>query len=298
MPPRSTIIFPFAIACFGIALFVVMDALMKALTLQIGAYNASLWRSFAGVGLLGSVHLVRGAPWPSRAVMRLHALRGLQVALMIVLYFWGLARVPLAEGIALTFIAPLIALYLAAVLLKEQVRARAVWASVIGFVGVLVIAAGRIDTRPTPDVIWGIVAILAAALFYAHNLILQRQQAQVALPSEVALFNAAFVALFLMLAAPIWLKVPPLSSVPLILIAAVIGSISVMLLAWAYARAEAKVLITVEYSAFIWGALIGALVFREPLTLFTMAGTVLIVAGCVLAAWQERSHQPSAELGL
>jgi len=52
------------------------------------------------------------------------------------------------------------------------------------------------------------------------------------------------------------------------------------------ARAEAKVLLPVEYTAFIWAALFGWLFFAEALTLSTVAGTVLIVSGCLLAARQ------------
>jgi S-adenosylmethionine uptake transporter len=161
-----------------------------------------------------------------------------------------------------------------------------------------VIAYGRVHDAPTPDVRWGIAAILVAALFYAHNLILQRQQAQVASPAEIGFFNSLFVLICLALFAPIWVQLPPRTMWPLIVVAALIGSVSVMLLAWAYARAEAKVLLVVEYTAFIWGALIGVSYFHEPLTLATLGGTVLIVMGCVLAAWQERSQQPGAELGL
>ena len=40
---------------------------------------------------------------------------------MAMLFFWGLARVPLAQGVALAFVAPLIALYLAALILKEEI---------------------------------------------------------------------------------------------------------------------------------------------------------------------------------
>ena len=55
----------------------------------------------------------------------LHLWRGLVVSVMAFLFFWGLARVPLAEAIGLSFIAPLIALYLAAVLLKEKFQCHA-----------------------------------------------------------------------------------------------------------------------------------------------------------------------------
>jgi len=60
----------------------------------------------------------------------------------------------------------------------------------------------------------------------------------------------------------------------------VAGSLSI---AWAYARAEANVLVPTEYSGFVWAALFGWLFFREPVTWPTLAGTALIVTGCWLA---------------
>jgi len=72
--------------------------------------------------------------------------------------------------------------------------------------------------------------------------------------------------------------------VPFILLAAALAFTSLALLAWAYARSEAQRLIPVEYSAFLWAALIGWLVFDEELSAGTVAGALLIVAGCLIAA--------------
>ena len=47
---------------------------------------------------------------------------------MAACFFWGVVRTPLAEGIALSFIAPLVALYLAAVQLGEKIRREAILA--------------------------------------------------------------------------------------------------------------------------------------------------------------------------
>ena len=117
MKPHSTAA-AFAVATAGIALFSAMDAVMKHLSLEIGAYNALLWRTMAGAVLGATVFFALRQPWPSRAVMRIHLVRGTMSALMAILFFWGLARVPLAQGVALAFVAPLIALYLAALILK------------------------------------------------------------------------------------------------------------------------------------------------------------------------------------
>jgi S-adenosylmethionine uptake transporter len=66
--------------------------------------------------------------------------------------------------------------------------------------------------------------------------------------------------------------------------AAVLAVISLLLMSWAYARAEAQVLIPVEYTAFVWAAFFGWLFFAEPVTMPVLLGTALIVAGSLIAA--------------
>jgi S-adenosylmethionine uptake transporter len=208
---------------------------------------------------------------------------------MAVTFFWALIRLPLAEAIALSFIAPLIALYLAAVMLGERIERRAIVGSLLGFSGVLVIGAGRLGAGGfSHDAVWGIGAILVSAVLYAFNLIFQRKQAQLAGPREVALFQMGFSGLFLTLAAP-WLLVLPGSGTTLeIAGSAALAAVSLMLLSWGYGKAEAQVLLPIEYTAFIWAALIGWWLFGEAVTLATLGGVALIVFGCWIAARTER----------
>ena len=60
--------------------------------------------------------------------------------------------------------------------------------------------------------------------------------------------------------------------------------LSLLLLTWAYARAEAQVLVPMEYSAFGWAAAVGWLAFGEPVSWTTVVGVALIVAACLVAA--------------
>ena len=68
-----------------------------------------------------------------------------------------------------------------------------------------------------------------------------------------------------------------------------------LLLSWAYARAHASYLATTEYTSFLWAALFGWLIFGEPLSPYTLAGALLIVAGCVLAARKPEEASPALE---
>lgn len=288
---------PFAVACAGIGFFAIMDALMKDLSIALGAYNAVLWRCGLGAVLAGSIWAAMRSPLPSRAALKLHAIRSLLVASMAVSFFWALARLPLAEAIALSFIAPLITLYLAAVLLGEQVGRAAITGSMLGLAGMIVIVSARLGGADggVRDGM-AVAAVLFSSVCYAFNLILARKQALIARPIEIAFFQNLLVGGYLAVAAPFWAVVPAGQWWPHLGGAAALATLSVFLLAWAYARAEAQILVTVEYTAFLWAAALGWLWFAEPLAWQTIAGTVLIVAGCLIVARRKPEVDAAAPL--
>ncbi len=286
---------PFTVAMLGIASFSMMDVVMKGLAIELGAYNAMLWRTVVALLIAASLFIWRRKRWPDRSIIRLHVWRGLVMSIMAFLFFYGLIHVPLAEAIGLSFIAPLIALYLAAVLLAEQIGGKAIFASLIGFAGALVVIAGKLGGEYSDDIGKGIGAILLSAVLYAYNLILQRQQALVAEPIEIAFFQSATVVCAYLLFAPLLAVVPQRHLLPELVLAGVLGIISLLLMSWAYARAQARILIPVEYTAFIWAALFGWLVFAEAVTVTTVTGTTLIVIGCLIAARQQTDRVEHVE---
>jgi S-adenosylmethionine uptake transporter len=275
---------PFLVACAGIATFSLMDAAMKDLALGLGAYNAVIWRNSLGALLMGALFLVTRQKWPPVGILKIHLWRSIVVSVMAVSFFWSLTKLPLAEAIGLSFIAPVIALYLAAVMLGERIGQEAIWASLAGLVGVAIIMAGRLSGDYDEGHLWGAAAVLFSAVVFAYNLILARRQAQIAGPIEIAFFQNLFVAVTLSLAAPWFLEPFSVDYAPMIGTAALLAIISLLLMSWAYARAEAQILIPVEYTAFVWAALFGWLFFSEPLTLPVVAGTALIVCGSLIAA--------------
>lgn len=275
---------PVLVCALAIFLLSAMDVAMKVLVIAVGVYNTVLWRSMLAT-------LVAGAGWsagprsqPTIQVLGLHALRAVIVGIVILCFFWGLARLPLAEAIGLSFIAPLFALFLAALLLGERIRRQAIWASMAGLAGVAIIMAGQFGRASySQDAVLGTASVLVSTVFYAYNLVLARQQALLAKPIEIMFFQNLAIAIILGLAAP-WLAValPTNLWLPLAGVTA-LSLIGQFLMSWSYARAEAQYLIPTEYSAFIWAVALGWLIFDEAVTWTTLAGACLIIAGCLIA---------------
>jgi len=275
----------FAAALAAVGILSIMDAVMKGLVIAIGLVAVSVWRSLLNLAISAILYLPLRLKRPNRKTLLIHVSRGIVVMVMAALFFWGIGRVPLAQAIALTFIAPLIALVLAALFLGETIGRRSLAGSILAFAGVLVIVWGQARAETAPDVLLGSAAIIGSALCYAVNIVLMRRQALAAKPLEINFFQSVTVAILwltavLLLGPPQW----PSGQWPWIVAASLMSTGGGLIFSWAYARAEAGYLAVTEYSGFLWAAALGWLIFREPVSLYTLAGAVMIVGGCLIAA--------------
>jgi S-adenosylmethionine uptake transporter len=287
----------FAAALGAVAVLSIMDAVMKHLVLAIGIVAVSVWRSAANLFLSALLYVPADKSRPSRRTLRVHVARAIIVTVMAGLFFWGIGRVPLAQAIALTFIAPLIAMLLAALCLDEKIGPSSVAGALAALSGVMVIVLGQARANVGHDVMLGVTAILGSALCYAVNIVLMRSQALVAKPLEINFFQSVTVmGLWLLaipfLGAPAW----PAGQWHWVALACLLSTSGTLLFAWGYARGPASYLAATEYSGFLWASALGWLVFRERVSLYTLAGAVMIVSGCLVAARFKVSEPPEIDV--
>ena len=286
----------FLVALSAVAVLSIMDAVMKHLVLAIGIVAVSVWRAFANFTISAALYLPRRKTWPDRPTLHIHIARAVDVTVMAFLFFWGIGRVPLAQAIALTFIAPLIAVLLAAIFLHERIGSRSLLGSVVAFAGVVVIVLGQAHAELGRDVMFGTAAIIASALCYAANIVMMRRQAVAAKPLEINFFQSLVVMILWLAALPIvGMPIWPSLQWPWVVVAALMSTSGTLLFAFAYARGEASYLAVTEYSAFLWAAALGWIVFREPVSAYTLAGAVLIVGGCLVGARGKVSAPPEMD---
>jgi S-adenosylmethionine uptake transporter len=287
----------FIAALAAVAVLSIMDAVMKHLVLVIGIVAVSVWRSATNLSLSAILYLPHQNSWPDSGRLRIHVARGVIVTVMAGLFFWGIGRVPLAQAIALTFIAPLIAMLLAPLLLDEKIGRASIFGSLAAFAGVIVIVLGQARANVGNDVLLGIAAILASALCYAANIVLMRHQARAAKPLEINFFQCVTVmALWLMAIPFVGLPAWPGNQWLWIVVATLLSTSGTLLFAWGYARGPASYLAVTEYSGFLWASLMGWLVFHERVSIYTLAGAVLIVGGCLIAARGKLPDPPEIEV--
>jgi drug/metabolite transporter (DMT)-like permease len=270
----------------GIALLSVMDALIKELVGGLPVVEVAFLRYVAGSVLMSGVAAVTRPGVPRRDTVIANALRAVLVVVTAVAFFHALGVLPLAETLALSFVSPLFTAVLAVLLLRERLSAGIIGAIAVGFGGVLVIILGSYGpgsaAAPVADsatALLGVAAVLISAFTYAASNVLLRARAQ--RDPVVLIVLIQNIAPAAMLALPAWYvwRAPSGTEAMLLGLVGLLGTGGHLLLARAYAKAEAVRLAPLEYTALIWAVALGFFAFAEVPTMWALLGSALIVFG-------------------
>jgi S-adenosylmethionine uptake transporter len=279
-------------AALGVAILSCMDATMKEVSAAypIGQVVGLRYASGAFFALLA--FLLLGGARPTFDAVKRNLVRAVVMLLTAVTFFTAIARLPLAVAIALTFMAPLLMALLGRLILKEPIAPRALGAIAVGFLGVVVIARGQQVSQAESFDPLGISAALACAFFYALSLVLMRKQsAKDSALTIVTLSNILALILMAPVVAVQW-QPPTMGHLGAFALAGFLGTCGHLCMAWAYSRAHAGKLGIMEYTAFLWGALLGYAFFAEVPTVWTFGGAAMIILACLLTAFTRPRRAP------
>lgn len=282
---------PFAFALAGIAILCGMDALIKDVGARYPTFQLAFLRFCAGLLCTSLAVLWLRPRFPSRETIRVNALRGTLGALTATTFFYSLQTLPLAEAIAFSFLSPLFLALFGAMILGEAIGRSTLYGLGFGFAGMLVMTfgpslAGGLGTAlagSKPLHLPGVAAAVLSAISYAFGLVLLRQRAQQDALVIIVLFQTMVPATLLAIPAMLVWKPAPMADVPLFLAMGALGLCGHLLIAKAFATAEAARLAPSEYSALIFASIFGYAFFSEIPGLATLIGSTLVIAGTLVA---------------
>src|SRR5262249_47009220 len=199
-----------------------------------------------------------GAGWPTLSSWKANAPRGVLNVVSLTLFFTALRRLPFAEALTVSYLAPLMLAVLAAGLLGERLRVGVLGAVLLGLAGVGVIAWDTLsDAQAFSGDLIGIAAASGSAVTYALNNVMLRSQAQRDSATSIVLIQHVVPSLIALPFAIATWEAPAASTWLFFPVIAALGVTAHFLLTWAYRRAPASVLAPVDYLALPYAALVG-----------------------------------------
>lgn len=222
-----------------------------------------------------------------------HLLRGIIGSCGMFSSFVALSYLPLSDAVAIGYASPLITVVLAAVLLKETVRAYRWSAVVVGFIGVLImlmphLGAGSVARGlEAGPAVGAMFALFGACCSAGATIQVRRLTGTERTGAIVFYFSLLTTGLGLATIVLGW-RVPDASELGLLVMIGILGGIGQILLTQSYRYADASLIAPLEYTTMVWALLIGWFVFGQMPQSAMIAGGVLVAATGSFVLWRER----------
>ena len=208
--------------------------------------------------------------------------------------FAALALLPLPDATAIGYLAPLIATALAALLLKETVKAYRWMAITIGFIGTFIMIVPHFEEQKFSNLFQagpalGALAGLLAALCNGFSAVQIRKLAQIERTGTIVFYFLIVTSLIgLITGLPFWHQ-PTERQIILLIASGFLGGVGQILITSSYRFADASVIVSFEYSSLIWALIIGYFLFGDVPQIIVLVGALIVIASGLYIFTREKN---------
>ncbi len=217
----------------------------------------------------------------------MHGLRALVICAALFLLFTGLRHLPLAEAISVAFTAPLFVTALSGPFLGEPVRARHWVAVSVGFLGALVVIRPGTGAFQAASLI-----VLASALCFALSALITRRMSRTESTVALLAYTTIGAGLASLPFVPFVWRTPAPDELWLFLAIGLVGGAAAYFVIQAYRNAPLAIIVPFDYTALIWAALFGWIVWRERPEPAVWLGAAIIAASGLYITHREARRKP------
>ena len=262
--------------------FVAVTAIVKYMGADVPPAQAAFLRYVLGlVFLLPMLKDLREARLTGRQ-WKLFGLRGAVHSVGVMLWFYAMTRIPIADVTAMNYLSPIYVTLGAALFLGERLAFRRIAAVVVALIGAMIIL------RPGfREISSGHLAMLGTAVAFAASYLTAKIMADEVKPTVVVAMLSIFVPIGL---APFafanWVA-PSLSDLGLLFVVASFATAGHYTMTLAFAAAPVTVTQPVTFLQLVWAVLLGAVVFGEAIDIWVVVGGLIILGSVTFITWRE-----------
>ncbi|WP_411956959.1 DMT family transporter [Paracoccus homiensis] len=261
----------------AVAAFTSMAVAGRAVSLELDTFEIMGFRSLVGIAIVAAVLTLRGM-W-SRVDLRnrrLHLTRNIAHFTAQNLWFYAIAAVPLAQVFALEFTSPLWVLVLSPMLLGERLTAARAVAALLGFAGIMLVAQPG-----AAPLTWGLGSAAAAAVGFALTYIFTKKLTAVTQTACILWWMTVTQAVLGLCFAAIDgdIALPSAQAMPWIALIGAAGLTAHFCIASALRVAPATVVMPFDFLRLPVIAVVGLILYDEPVGPMVIAGAALILCG-------------------
>lgn len=262
--------------------FVGVNGIVRYLGTDLPAAQSAFLRFGFGVLLLlpAIISALRRGFGPG--LLRLYGWRGAVHLVAVILWFYAMARIPLAEVTAIGYLNPVLVTLGAALFFGERLTRVRLLAFAVAMLGAMIILRpGLREVSP------GHLAQLAAAVFFAGSYLVGKELSMRASSAAVVAMLSLTVTIGLLPIA-IWVWVPvTLAQLGWLALVAACATLGHYCMTQAFQAAPMAITQPVTFLQLLWATLLGTLVFGESMDVYVLIGGAVIIAAISVVTLRE-----------
>ena len=263
-------------------MFVCVTALVKYIGDDVPAAQGAFIRYVLGlVFLIPMIRPILEARLTKRQVV-LFSARGFAHTIAVILWFYAMTRIPIADVTAMNYLSPVYVTLGAALLLGEKLPPRRMAAVVVALIGALIILRpGFREISP------GHIAMIFTAMGFAAGYLMAKQLAGEVAPAVVVGMLSITVTIFLApFAYAVWVPVS-WENIGWLFLVACFATAGHYTMTLAFAAAPLTVTQPVTFLQLVWAVLLGAVAFGEGIDGWVILGGAIIMSAVSFITWRE-----------
>lgn len=276
------------------ALFALMGVLVKHASVNFSSPELVFYRSVFGLLAIGGVIAVQHGSLRkplATPYRKAHFWRGLSGFAALVLFFYAIARLPLATAVTLNYTAPLFLAGLSAWWLHEKHGRGLLGAVALGFVGIVLLLRPQLQDQAWLPALAGLVSGMLAAVAYVNV----KQLGRLGEPEWRVVF---YFTLLATVGGGVWMLLagfhrPHAADWPWLIGIGVTATLAQLALTRAYHRGRTLIVGALAYSTVGFSALYGLILFGEQLPLSAWLGMAVVALAGI---WAVRASAPADSL--
>ncbi|WP_302478054.1 DMT family transporter [Ruegeria atlantica] len=272
----------------AIASFSAMAIAGRELSVTHDTFEIMFYRSLVGICVVALI-LTLTQKWHQVSTNRigLHGVRNVLHFTGQNLWFYAVSVIPLAQVFALEFTQPIWVILLSPLLLNERLTTVRMMSALIGFAGILLVA--RPGAVPLSA---GVLTAALSAVFFALTTISTKSLTRIASIGCIMFWLTVMQAALGLIASGIdgQITLPSANTAPFLLLVGLAGLLAHYCITNALAIAPATVVVPFDFARLPTIAVVGMVLYHEPLDHWTLLGAAVIFCGIFMNVHAENRN--------
>lgn len=263
-------------------LFILVYICVRFLASDMSAAQAAFLRYCFGLVFLIPIFMKIRIKSIHPSSLKLYVMRGMIHGAAVILWFYAMARIPIAEVTAIGYTTPIYTALGAVLILKERIHIRRMAAIAIGFIGMLIILRpGLVELKP------GAIAQFFAAMCFAGSFLFTKKLTARESSSEILAMMTICCTLFLLPAALIDWRTPTMIELVGLALVAILATAGHYAVTQSIAKAPLTVTQPFAFLQLVWAVVFGYLLFDEVPDVWVFIGALVIIGSISYIAHRE-----------